>query len=248
MGVGRKSSQQWRPIHMHLLFTSEVGRIHRIPGEVEAEGHWTQRFGLGSWLWSPQTRPCLELVTLGYCVQRPVPRGAGCCARIHPVGAPGHFSPATSSGPKPCKAAAGLGAFPPGIANTKGGTGRPLPGPHGRPHQRSHHGPPPPPLCPFQARNAPMASSASSTTRRGRTRRSWRWPTSSARRLGPGGARAARRSGGGARARPAWRSRAAPGTPPPPGPAPGSSARAACPPRGGRRAWRLSKAASRGSS
>ena len=108
---------------MHLLFTSEVGRIHRIPGEVEAEGHWTQRFGLSSWLWSPQTRPCLELVTLGYCVQRPVPRGAGCCARIHPVGAPGHFSPGPSSGPKPCKAAAGLGVTD-GAEQTRGRLGR----------------------------------------------------------------------------------------------------------------------------
>ncbi|XP_011922029.1 PREDICTED: probable ribonuclease ZC3H12D isoform X2 [Cercocebus atys] len=44
------------------------------------------------------------------------------------------------------------------------------------------------------ARNAPMASSASSTTRRGRTTRSWRWPTSSAPRQGPGLARAPRSS------------------------------------------------------
>lgn len=59
-GGGRKPSQQWRPIHMHLLFTSEVGRIHRIPGEVEAEGHWTQSSGLSPWLWRLQTRPCLS--------------------------------------------------------------------------------------------------------------------------------------------------------------------------------------------
>lgn len=63
--------------------------------------------------------------------------------------------------------------------------------------------------------------------------RSWRWPTSSARKRGSGGARAA--------------SRASPGAAPSPGRAPGSQERAACPPRGRCRTWRLSKAASRGS-
>lgn len=71
-------------------------------------------------------------------MQSPVPRGAQCCACIRLVGAPGHFLPSTSSRPKPYKAAAGLGAFTPGIANKTGGARQPLPGPHGSPHSRSH--------------------------------------------------------------------------------------------------------------
>lgn len=111
----------------------------------------------------------------------------------------------TSSRPKPDKSAAGPGAFPEESPTRKAAQGGHCPDHTGPPHPRSLTRSPLPLPRPFQARNAPTASSASSTTRRGRTTRSWLWPMSSARKRWPGGARAARRRSGGARGRPTWR-------------------------------------------